>query len=117
MSREQAMTALAQANIVRLRRASVRRSLAEGQMTLLAVLDEPTVQSCWLIDVLAWQRRWGTTSAQRVLARRGMSPRLKVSDLSPRRKADLALAVNAQAGAGHAHGNGGPRPRTREVSP
>lgn len=66
----QCMTALAEANRVRLARADLKRQINTGQRSILGVILDPPdfMESCEISELLMAQTRWGITRTRRLLA-------------------------------------------------
>ena len=102
--RDQAMAALAQANRVRLRRASLMRwmhgrSAAESheRAAELILEPDPTLCSMLLLELLQRVRRVGPTQAERMLALADVSPTSAVSAVTARQRAGLAALLRLRA--------------------
>src|ERR671937_2495993 len=66
----QRLRALERANEVRLARAELKRRIAEGDVSVAEVLQDPPAEALsWAIgELLMSQRRWGTTRCRKFLA-------------------------------------------------
>lgn len=88
----QHLDALRQANEVRLARAALRRELREGRTSIADALRHPSVANMRVVDVLAYQSRWGVGRAQNAV--RGIcSTRKLVRDLTDRQHGLLAAVA------------------------
>jgi len=102
--RDQALTALAQANRVRLRRASLMRwlhgtSSAESheKAAELIVEPDPTVHSMLTLDLLQRIRGVGPAQAERMLELADISPTRTLGALTARQRAGLAALLRLRA--------------------
>ena len=91
----QHMQALNRANEVRLARAALKRSVAEGRMTVGAVvLSCPwEAASMTIAELLLCQRRWGATRCGRLLAVLGVTETKTVGSMTERQRRELAALV------------------------
>ena len=91
----QHMQALQRANEVRLARAALKRSVAEGGTTVGAViLSCPwEAASMTIAELLLSQRRWGSTRCSRFLAELGMTETKTVGSMTERQRSVLAAMV------------------------
>ncbi|MEI6447873.1 MAG: hypothetical protein WCO96_08350 [Actinomycetes bacterium] len=94
----QHLVALARANRVRLSRAALKRRIGEGETSvaevLLSIPEE--VESMAVADLLACQRRWGTTRCRRFLATSRISETRLVGTLTERQRHELAERLEGQ---------------------
>jgi hypothetical protein len=102
--RDQAMAALAQANRVRLRRASLTRwmhgrSAAEShERAAELILDpDPTLYSMIVLELLQRIRQVGTAQAERMLELADVSPTSTLSALTARQRAGLTALLRLRA--------------------
>ena len=102
--RDQAIAALAEANRVRLRRASLTRwmhgrSAAEShERAAELVLDpDPTLYSMLVLELLQRVRRVGPTQAERLLELTHVSPTSTLSALSGRQRGGLTALLRLRA--------------------
>jgi hypothetical protein len=102
--RDQAMAALAQANRVRLRRASLMRwmhgsSAAEShdRAAELTLEPDPALYSMLVVDLLHRVRRVGPAQAERLLELADVSPTSTVGAVTARQRAGLAALLRLRA--------------------
>ena len=87
----QHMQALERANLVRLARAELKRSIGRGDVSVADVLD-PDGEIPWeaedmsVIQLLASQHRWGRRRSQKVLVRLGIGEQRHLGLLTPRQR-------------------------------
>ncbi len=95
----QHLQALQRANRVRLARAELKRSIAEGEVTAgEVILTSPWEASSMAIgDVLMSQRRWGGTRCRKFLAMFRISETKTVGSLTDRQRHALAAQLDAHA--------------------
>ena len=88
----QRLRALERANEIRLARAELKRRIAEGDISVAAVLlDPPSEADSWAIgDVLTSQRRWGSTRCRKFLSRNHITETKPVGALTERQRRLLA---------------------------
>jgi hypothetical protein len=93
----QYMRALERANQVRLARASLKRSIALGEICVAAViLDCPwEAESMAVADLLMSQRRWGQTRCRKFLSQLAMSEKKTVGSMTDRQRRTLAAMLTA----------------------
>ena len=98
------MAALAQANRVRLRRASLMRwlhgkSSAESheKATELILEPDPTLHSMLVLELLQRVRQVGPTQAERMLELADVSPTCTLGALTARQRAGLAALLRLRA--------------------
>jgi len=89
------MQALRRANEVRLARAELKRSVAEGRRTVAAIILECPWEaaSMTISELLLSQRRWGATRCSRFLANIGMTETKTVGSMTDRQRVALAAIV------------------------
>jgi hypothetical protein len=94
-ARPQHMQALQRANEVRLARAELKRKVAEGAITVdQIILTCPwEVASMTIAELLASQRRWGTTHCRKFLAGIGMPETKTVGSMTERQRTLLAAMI------------------------
>jgi hypothetical protein len=102
--RDQAMAALAEANRVRLRRASLMRwmhgrSAAESHERAAEVILEPdpTLHSMLVLTLLQRVRQVGPAQAERMLELSDVSPTSTIGALSARQRAGLVALMRLRA--------------------
>ena len=91
----QHMQALRRANEVRLARAELKRSVAEGRASVGAIILACPWEaaSMTISELLLSQRRWGTTRCSRFLASIGMTETKTVGSMTDRQRIALATMV------------------------
>jgi hypothetical protein len=91
-SAPQRLRALERANEIRLARAELKRRIAEGDISVAAVLlDPPSEAGSWAIgDVLTSQRSWGSTRCRKFLSRNHITETKTVGALTERQRRLLA---------------------------
>lgn len=95
----QHMTALAQANRVRLARAELKRQIESGARTVAQVILEAPweAESMWIGDLLMAQRRWGRSRVRRFLTSVPMTESKTVGSMTRRQRDELALRLTPRA--------------------
>ena len=98
-ARPQHLRALSRANEVRLARASLKRSVATGQITAGDVILECPweADSMTVADLLMSQRRWGITRCRKVLGQIPISETKTVGSLTDRQRRVLATLLGTDA--------------------
>lgn len=91
----QHMRALARANEVRLARAELKRCVSDGELTAASVILECPMEaeSMPIADLLASQRRWGTTRCRKFLAAIPMSETKTIGSMTERQRRELAMKL------------------------
>jgi hypothetical protein len=91
----QHMQALRRANEVRLARAELKRSVAEGRTTVGAIILACPWEaaSMTISELLLSQRRWGATRCSRFLVAIGMTETKTVGSMTDRQRRALAAMV------------------------
>jgi len=91
----QHMQALRRANEVRLARAALKRTVAEGSTTVGAVILACPWEaaSMTITELLLSQRRWGSTRCGRFLADIGLTETKTVGSLTERQRRALATMI------------------------
>jgi hypothetical protein len=94
----QRMQALERANAVRLKRADLKRRIADGRMSAAdVILDLPWEATSWPVgELLTSQRRWGSIRAHKLLAGLHISETRPVGDLTERQRRVLAAELRSQ---------------------
>ena len=94
----QHMMALAEANRVRLARASLKRSIARGDLAAAdVVLDSPPeTGNMTLGELLESQRRWGRTRVRKFLGSLALNEGKSLGSLTPRQRLLLARELDAR---------------------
>jgi hypothetical protein len=98
----QHMQALEHANRVRLARASLKRSVAAGQVDAAEIVRECPweVESMTVGELLRSQRRWGRTRARKFLFSMALNENRELGRLTARQRTLLASELEAK-GPGH----------------
>ncbi len=88
----QRMRALKRANKVRLARADLKRRIAEGHVSAARVILVPPLEArSWAVgELLASQKRWGSTRCRKFLQRHSISETKALGDLTERQRRLLA---------------------------
>ncbi|MEA2191702.1 MAG: hypothetical protein QOI73_1823 [Solirubrobacteraceae bacterium] len=91
----QHMQALRRANEVRLARAELKRSVAEGRTTVSTIILACPWEaaSMTIAELLLSQRRWGATRCSRFLGAIGMSETKTVGSMTDRQRRALAAMI------------------------
>jgi hypothetical protein len=99
MTPEQCMKALERANAVRLARASLKRQVADGELTAAEVIrDAPwEAENLTLADLLMSQHRWGRQRCRKFLARNQINELKTVGTLTERQRRLLADQLDSCA--------------------
>ena len=94
----QHMEALAHANRVRLARASLKRTVASGQVEAAEVVRECPweVESMTVGELLRSQRRWGRTRARKFLFSIALNENRELGRLTERQRLLLARELEAR---------------------
>ena len=87
----QRMEALQRANLIRTRRAQLKRDLKAGRVTVHDVLLEPPeyVETAKVVDLLLSVPKYGRVKANKILMQCRISPSKTIGGLSPRQRAEL----------------------------
>jgi hypothetical protein len=95
----QHLRALARANEIRLARAALKRSIADGEETAAEVILDCPWESAGMTvaDLLMSQRRWGLTRCRKVLFDVQISETKTVGALTERQRRALARRLEAAA--------------------
>ena len=96
-SDSQHMKALAKANEVRLARASLKRRIAAGEISVAQVLADypPEAEGMTVSELLSSQRRWGRTRSRKLLSRLDLTENKRIGTLTERQMTLLTAALNA----------------------
>jgi len=94
----QHMQALERANLVRLARAELKRSIARGDIEAAEVVRECPweTESMTIAELLTSQRRWGRTRARKFLLPLGLSENKRLGTLTTRQRLLLATELAAK---------------------
>lgn len=99
----QPIRALKIAEQVRLQRASDKRRLREGRLTILDLLEAPEWQTCAVYDLLQLQPRFGHTRSLAVCNNLPCRTNKQLGELTGRQKQRLRAGIKAyRRGADHA---------------
>jgi hypothetical protein len=95
----QRLQALERANAVRLRRAELKRRIADGRVSAAdVILDLPWEATSWPVgELLTSQRRWGSIRAHKLLAGLHISETRPVGELTERQRRVVATRLRANA--------------------
>lgn len=90
-SLNQRMDALQKANIIRTRRAQLKRDLKAGRVSIHTLLLEPPdyLETAKVLDMLLAVPKYGRVKANRVLQTCRISPSKTIGGLSDRQRAEL----------------------------
>lgn len=96
--RPQHMRALERANLVRLARAELKRSIARGEVGAADVVRECPweTESMTIAELLTSQRRWGRTRARKFLAPLALNENKRLGTLTARQRALLSNELAAK---------------------
>lgn len=94
----QHMRALAQANRIRLARAALKRSVAQGDLSAASVVRDqpPETESMTLAELLTSQRRWGRTRSRKFLGSLALGENKSLGALTPRQRTLLYTELEAK---------------------
>ena len=97
------MRALERANLVRLARAELKRSIARGDSDPSeVVLDCPwETESMTIAELLTSQRRWGRTRARKFLLPLSLNENKQLGTLTSRQRRLLATELATRSTSGH----------------
>jgi hypothetical protein len=92
----QRLRALGRANEIRLARAGLKRRIAIGEVSAAEVILEcPEAAASWSVgDLLASQRRWGSTRCRKFLSRNQIVETKPIGQLTERQRRVLAAALS-----------------------
>jgi hypothetical protein len=99
------MQALERANLVRLARAELKRSIARGDLEASEVVKECPweTESMTIAELLASQRRWGRTRVRKFLGSLALNENKKLGTLTSRQRLLLSTELSTRApGSGRA---------------
>jgi len=93
----QRLRALERANQIRLARAALKRTIADGEVSAAEVILQcPDAAHSWPIgDLLMSQRRWGSTRCRKFLTRNNITETKPVGKLTERQRTLLATSLDA----------------------
>ena len=113
-SLNQRMDALQKANVIRTRRAQLKRDLKAGRVSIHTLLLEPPdyLETAKVLDMLLAVPKYGRVKANRVLQTCRISPSKTIGGLSARQRAELASSPTPTAPA-----RGRPRGAWRSACP
>jgi hypothetical protein len=94
----QHMQALERANLVRLARAELKRSIGRGEVDASAVVQECPweVESMTIAELLTSQPRWGRTRVRKFLVPLSLSENKRLGTFTSRQRALLATELSAK---------------------
>jgi hypothetical protein len=94
----QHMQALQRANLVRLARAELKRSIGRGEREAADVVRECPweTESMTIAELLTSQRRWGRTRARKFLMPLSLNENKRLGTLTPRQRAMLAAELEVR---------------------
>ena len=97
----QHMRALQRANLVRLARAELKRSIARGDVAAAEVIrDCPwETESMTISELLTSQRRWGRTRARKFLMPLSLNENKQLGTLTPRQRMLLSAELASRSAA------------------
>jgi hypothetical protein len=97
ISEPQRIRALGRANEIRLARAGLKRRIAIGEVSAAEViLNCPDEAFSWSVgELLASQRRWGSTRCRKFLSRNQIVETKRIGSLTERQRKVLATALGA----------------------
>ena len=112
----QRMRALERANKVRLARAELKRRIAEGHVSAARVILVPPFEAHnWAVgELLASQKRWGTTRCRKFLQHHRISETKALGDLTARQRGMLAEGLGSCDARSREYLACGPQPPIRE---
>lgn len=98
----QHMQALERANLVRLARAELKRSIARGEIEASEVVRECPweTESMTIAELLTSQRRWGRTRARKFLLPLALNENKRLGTLTSRQRLLLATELAAKGPVG-----------------
>jgi hypothetical protein len=96
------MQALERANLVRLARAELKRSIARGDIDASEVVQECPweTESMTIAELLTSQRRWGRTRARKFLMPLSLNENKQLGTLTSRQRRMLSTELASRAGNG-----------------
>jgi hypothetical protein len=94
----QHMQALERANLVRLARAELKRSIARGDSDASEVVRECPweTESMTIAELLSSQRRWGRTRVRKFLSTLGLNENKRLGTLTSRQRLLLATELSGR---------------------
>ena len=94
-AKPQHLTALEQANAVRLARAALKREIAAGERTVADVVNEVPweAESMTVFDLLIAQHRWGRMRARRFLASLPLAEQKTIGSMTDRQRAHFTARM------------------------
>jgi hypothetical protein len=96
---QQRMRALERANQVRLKRAELKRQIADGHRSAAEVIIQlPDEAQNWSVgELLKSQRRWGSIRSHKLLAGMHISEKRPIGELTERQRREIAGRLAAHA--------------------
>ena len=101
-SEPQRLRALERANEIRLARASIKRRIADGEVSAADVILEcPDAADTWPVgELLMSQRRWGAMRCRKFLARNQITETKPIGTLTERQRQMLACSLSEPVSTG-----------------
>ena len=90
-SLQQRREALERANVVRTRRATLKKDLKAGRASIIELLDDPPqyVETAKVFDMLLAVPKYGRVKVNKILVGCRISPSKTIGGLSPRQRTEL----------------------------
>jgi hypothetical protein len=90
------MDALQRANVIRTRRAQLKKDLKAGRVSIHTLLNEPPeyVETAKVFDMLLAVPKYGRVKANKVLQQCRISPSKTIGGLSERQRAELVSLLH-----------------------
>lgn len=94
----QNMRALEHANRIRLARAELKRGIAAGRLKVAEIILDPPheIEGMEISELLASQKRWGTTRCARFMESIGLSETKTVRSLTERQRTAVAAVLTSR---------------------
>jgi hypothetical protein len=94
-SLNQRMDALARANLIRTRRAQLKRDLKSGRLSIHALLLDPPeyIETAKVCDMMLAVPKYGRVKVNKILAQCRISPSKTIGGLSERQRSELVLLL------------------------
>lgn len=91
----QPMEALKEANRIRIKRASVKRDVKAGKVSVKYAMNHPECLNATVIEILSSQHRWGRTRSRKLIGEfPGLSESRRCVDLTKRQVDAIQMMVN-----------------------
>lgn len=94
MSREQALSALANANRIRMRMVRIREEIEDGKLTIENALNDPDAGSMTVYRLVKAKPHWGKTKVSRLLKYLSIGHLRLVRDLTPSQRREIVEYLN-----------------------